>query len=77
MCNEFIVIFFRGERSNANPPGNKNATECLIDGRNYAVGSRVFYKCDDYYIRRGDALRTCQPDGSWKGVIPLCEPGIE
>ena len=48
------------------------------DNGNVMIGmtmldSEVTYTCDPSFRLRGDESRTCQPDGSWSGVDPVCE----
>ena len=43
-------------------------------GSSYSVGDKVVYTCDVGYTHKsGDLERTCQDNGEWSGVLPVCE----
>ena len=36
-------------------------------------GSEATYNCNDTYVLLGENPRTCQMNGEWSGIEPLCE----
>ncbi|XP_074599760.1 CUB and Sushi multiple domains furrowed isoform X2 [Brevipalpus obovatus] len=38
----------------------------------FKVGSTVQYRCASGHIVSGESLRTCEADGKWSGVPPVC-----
>ena len=37
------------------------------------LGNRIYYSCDEGYIRNGSWYRICESTGSWSGSEPTCE----
>ena len=52
---------------NANPVAITGA-----DGGKNVLGTKATFTCKQYYAMVGDAVRTCQQDGSWSGIQPRC-----
>ena len=42
----------------------------MTDG---VTGDTVTYTCDAGFELNGDAMRTCQSDGTWTGSAPTCD----
>lgn len=42
----------------------------------YDVGQRVTYFCDDNYYLIGYSTRKCQENGTWSGVVPICDSSL-
>ena len=38
----------------------------------FVVGETLTYSCHDGYVLQGNAVRTCQSDGTWSGQEPVC-----
>lgn len=38
-----------------------------------SVGSMAAYSCDEGFMLRGSAERTCNSDETWSGAAPTCE----
>ena len=53
-----------------NPGEINNGTVTFV---NTFVGSLVSYRCNDGFKLVGDSLHICSIDGSWTGVVPLCQ----
>ena len=44
----------------------------MVDVSETVLNSVATYSCNTGYTLTGDATRTCQGDGTWSGIIPLC-----
>ncbi|XP_067127384.1 sushi, von Willebrand factor type A, EGF and pentraxin domain-containing protein 1-like [Centruroides vittatus] len=42
----------------------------------YDVGQKVTYFCDDNYYLIGYSTRKCQENGTWSGVVPVCDSSL-
>lgn len=40
----------------------------------YAVGDKVFFQCSTGFRLDGPSALTCQDEGQWEDVIPVCQP---
>ena len=48
-------------------------TNGIITGKNYAYNSTITYSCVAANFKlSGSQVRTCQADGTWSGVQPVC-----
>ena len=53
------------------PPKNGKRT-----GNEFGIGSTVSFSCNQGYELIGNSSLTCQSDGQWSGIVPICE-GLE
>ena len=44
-----------------------------IIGNGTAYGFNLSFLCDAGHILVGSAVRTCQSDGQWSGIEPVCD----
>ncbi len=49
----------------------ENGRLILLDGT--SVGSVARYECNPGFVLSGSAARSCESDGNWSGVEPICE----
>nr|XP_046174411.1 sushi, von Willebrand factor type A, EGF and pentraxin domain-containing protein 1-like isoform X1 [Oncorhynchus gorbuscha] len=45
-----------------------------VSGTNYSFGAMVAYSCDKGFLIQGEKRRTCEANGKWGGVLPVCQP---
>ncbi len=38
-----------------------------------AVGTVATYECNAGFVISGSSARTCEADGNWSGIDPICE----
>ena len=43
-----------------------------VDGNKNVLGTQASFTCKANYAMVGDAIRTCQQDGTWSGTQPRC-----
>uniref|UniRef100_A0A8C7IIV5 Sushi, von Willebrand factor type A, EGF and pentraxin domain-containing protein 1 n=1 Tax=Oncorhynchus kisutch TaxID=8019 RepID=A0A8C7IIV5_ONCKI len=53
------------------PGGIENG---YVSGTNYSFGAMVAYSCDKGFLIQGEKRRTCEANGKWGGVLPVCQP---
>lgn len=41
-------------------------------GDDFRIGATIYYSCNTNFILVGPDSRTCQPDGTWTGFLPVC-----
>ncbi|KAL9989300.1 hypothetical protein ACROYT_G003834 [Oculina patagonica] len=46
-------------------------------GDDFAIGSTVSFSCNEGYELDGASKLTCQPDGLWSDIVPLCKDRCE
>jgi len=59
----------------APPEITMNGSMLLVNG-NKAEFVFITYWCHSPFILTGSQQRTCLPNGTWSGTVPLCETGI-
>ena len=65
------IYLFIAAKNCGNPGNIVNGTK---SGISYYYPDTVTYSCNNGFQKiSGDAIRTCQDDGSWSGTAPVCE----
>lgn len=54
------------------PPANGSLTGDIKD--NYSAGEQVKFQCPTGFRLDGPPVLTCQDEGSWDDVVPVCQP---
>ena len=72
-CQPWSIAIFLSTAIDCGPPGNPGPNGAVsVDMTTF--GNMATYSCDPgYELRPDNSVRTCQADGTWSGMDPLCE----